>query len=65
MMQSMYDDLYEQLGELETQHRYETLHYGDSWPGAQRDIARLRYELARYERARSASADVPYDDIPY
>ena len=41
----MIDDLYEVLsyqeevlGELESQHRAEVNHYGDSWPGAQLQI---------------------------
>ena len=30
------------LGETEAQHGFETALYGDSWPGAQLDIRRIR-----------------------
>lgn len=46
----------ESLAETEGQHQAETAHYGDSWPGAQRQIAaqrdecrKTREEIARRE----------------
>lgn len=48
----MIDELYEALsyqeevlGELESQHRAEVNHYGDSWPGAQLQIERLKQTI--------------------
>jgi hypothetical protein len=40
---------YEQQGEIEAQHRSETAQFGDSWPGAQLQIASGRRTLRRME----------------
>ena len=70
--------LFENLGELETQHEAETNHYGDSWPGARLQIAAAREDLAQasalYDREISdAEGHGPwlelkgygFDDIPF
>ena len=51
------DALNEQLGDMETQHKAETAHYGDSWPGAQVEIEAMRQHVAALDREIEA-ADV-------
>ena len=41
--------LFENLGEIESQHQAEVNHYGDSWPGAQVQIAERREDLAKFD----------------
>lgn len=51
------EDLYyaeEAYGETQAQHLSETSLYGDSWPGARQDLARMKAGIARLE-ARWAS----------
>ena len=67
-------------GDTLTQHRSETALYGDSWPGAQIELAELKKELDRWEaewdrrhpprvaeEADDSFGPPPgaYDDIPF
>jgi hypothetical protein len=79
-MINLEDDLREAeeaLAEIEAQHLSETAQFGDSWPGAQLEIAALRAEVnrlrallsakmtsARLKRQRSSA--IPNDeDLPF
>lgn len=48
----------EALGETVSQHRAETAMYGDSWPGAQLQIADMRRDLS------ALLAQMPPDQTP-
>lgn len=63
----------EQLGEIECQHRSECALFGDSWPGAQLQIAEIRSHLGELRTEAEARGLLDpagaeafgNDDIPF
>lgn len=51
------DALEEQLGDMICQHKSETAHYGDSWPGAQVEIVAMQQHVATVAKAIEAEGD--------
>lgn len=64
-------DKEETLAEIEGQHLAEVNHYGDSWPGAQIQIASLKQSIKDTKRKiqdcgfRSSQPQDLYDDIVF
>ena len=77
-LQRVIDAMHDCLADTEAQHRSESAQFGDSWPGAQTEIAEARtaIELTQIELDRAVAAFVgpplwawqnaPFDsDIPF
>lgn len=47
----------EQLGDMVSQHKAETCHYGDSWPGAQVEIHAMELHVATMSREIEAEGE--------
>jgi len=56
--------LVQQLGETKAQHDSETSAFGDSWPGAQIEMAELREQIAMLDRTMRVHPEFPKPPYP-
>ena len=63
-MVGLMDFLVQQLGETQAQHNSETSLYGDSWPGAQLQIADMREQISMLDGTMRAHPDFPKPPCP-